>query len=122
MHAFDRKEIYRLAEALLRAIENAQPAALAAVGVSPAIYAEILEELHRSGEQPGDLALAPYDRAFQPDRSGRVALDLYPLDSEPCAMRLACQLWCKGRKTDLTLIADHIQGAGALTFRLLETQ
>lgn len=37
-------------------------------------------------------------------------------------MRVACQLWSKGRKTDLTLIADYVQGAGALAFRLLETQ
>ncbi|BCT34342.1 hypothetical protein ABE458_23165 [Pseudomonas protegens] len=122
MQEFDRKEIYRLAAALLRAIENAQPTVLAAFGVSPAIYAEILEELDSSGEQAVDLALAPYDRAFQPDRSGRVALDLYPLDTEPSVMRVACQLWSKGRKTDLTLIADYVQGAGALTFRLLETQ
>lgn len=122
MQAFDRQEIYRLAEALLRAIEHAQPTALAAVGVSPAIYAEILEELDSSGEQAGDLALAPYDRAFQPDRSGRVALDLYPLGTEPSTMRVACQLWSKGRKTDLTLIADYVQGAGALAFSLLETQ
>ncbi|WP_248764841.1 hypothetical protein [Pseudomonas protegens] len=122
MQAFDRQEIYRLAEALLRAIEHAQPRALAAVGVSPAIYAEILEELDSSGERAGDLALAPFDQAFQPDRSGRVALDLYPLDTEPSAMRVACQLWSKGRKTDLTLIADYVQGAGALAFRLLETQ
>lgn len=122
MQAFDHLEIYRLAEALLRAIEHAQPRTLAAVGVSPAIYAEILEELDSSGERAGDLALAPFDQAFQPDRSGRVALDLYPLDTEPSAMRVACQLWSKGRKTDLTLIADYVQGAGALAFRLLETQ
>ncbi|MCL9656872.1 hypothetical protein L2088_19390 [Pseudomonas protegens] len=122
MQEFDRKEIYRLAAALLRAIENAQPTVLGAFGVSPAIYAEILEELDSSGEQAVDLALAPYDRAFQPDRSGRVALDLFPPDTEPSVMRVACQLWSKGRKTDLTLIADYVQGAGALTFRLLETQ
>lgn len=124
MQAFDREQIYPLAQALLSAIQAGQPQGLSEFGVSPAIHAEILEELDIAGEQAADLTLAPYDKAFQADRSGRVALDLYPLESEPHTIRVACQLWSRGRKTDLTLTADctRQQGRAALTFRLLETQ
>lgn len=121
---FDRDELYRLAANLLRALQDGDSAGLSAFGISPAIHEEIIEELEHSGEQLAHLTLAPHESASQADRTGRVALDIYPLLADPHTMRMACQLWSKGRKTELTLIADcteqHRQAA--LTFRLLETQ
>ena len=44
--------------------------------------------------------------------------------ADPHTLRMDCQLWSKGQKTELTLIADYReqQRQAALTFRLLETQ
>ncbi|SEB74171.1 hypothetical protein SAMN05216178_2080 [Pseudomonas saponiphila] len=122
--AFDREELYRLATELLRALQDGEPARLSAFGVSPAMYEEITEELEHSGEQLAQLALAPSEIVSQADRTGRVALDIYPLQADPHTLRVACQLWSRGQKTELTLIADYREQhrQATLTFRLLETQ
>ncbi|PUA41624.1 hypothetical protein C5U62_31325 [Pseudomonas protegens] len=122
--AFDRDELYRLAAGLLRALQDGDPAGLSAFGVSRAMYEEITEELEHSGEQLAHLSMPPCEIAGQADRTGRVALDIYPLHTDPHTLRMACQLWSKGQKTELTLIADYReqQRQAALTFRLLETQ
>lgn len=121
---FDRDELYRLAAGLVRALQDGDPAGLSAFGVSPAMYEEIIEELEYSGEQLAHLAMPPCEIASQADRTGRVALDIYPLQADPHTLRVACQLWSKGQKTELTLIADYREQhrQAALTFRLLETQ
>ncbi|QEI08337.1 hypothetical protein FXN63_22730 [Pigmentiphaga aceris] len=126
----DRKVTYQLAEALLQAIKDADPAALLTYGVTPAIHEEIIEELDSSGENIAALTLAPYEVAFTPDRTGRIPVDSYQTNGASPQTIVACQLWCGGSKTDLTLTADQVekpnqvesQDGASLVFRLLETQ
>ncbi|NBF04175.1 hypothetical protein GV819_17985 [Pseudomonas sp. Fl5BN2] len=124
MQSFDHDATYRLTAALLKAIQNGERLALSACAVSPAIYAEIIEELEYSGQKVTELTVPPYHLAFKPDGSGRVPLDIYQTEADPQSRRVACQLWSAGVKTDLTLIADYSEnhGQAALRFRLLETQ
>ena len=106
------------------AIQNGERLALSDFGITPAIDEEIQEELERSGENVENLTLPPYAIAFQADRTGRIPLYSYETEADPQSRRIACQLWCEGLKTDLTLIADYSerQGEASLIFRLLETQ
>ncbi|WP_430445427.1 MAG: hypothetical protein ACQZ2J_30010 [Pseudomonas piscis] len=71
MQAFDGEQIAPLAEARWRAIQDGQPQVLSAFDVSLAIHAHSLAELDSAGAKAGDPPLAPDERAFQADRSGR---------------------------------------------------
>ncbi|GKW23405.1 hypothetical protein R0L47_01975 [Pectobacterium polonicum] len=120
----DKNEIYRLVSELLRGIQHGDPATLVNFGVSPAIYEEIIEELDSAGENMAELTVPSYDVAFTPDKTGRIPLYCYAMDTIPQQIRIECQLWSGKKKTELTLIADYPdkQGKAPLIFRLLETQ
>ena len=113
-----------MTDALLKEIKKGAVGKLATFGVTPAIYEEIAEELERSGEVIADLTLPPYEIAFVPDSTNRVPFDIYETDGDPNAMRVSCQLWANGKKTDLTMTADYYESEGrpSLLFTLLETQ
>ncbi|WP_224556009.1 hypothetical protein [Pectobacterium versatile] len=120
----DRDEIYQLVGELLRGIQHGDPVALFAFGVSPTIYEEILEELDSAQENLADLTLPPYGVAFTADKTGRIPLCSYEINTDPLRKRVDCQLWSGKKKTDLILIADYPdqQKKVPLVFRLLETQ
>lgn len=124
MKIFNINEVYRMTDALLKGIKKGAVGKLANFGITPAIYEEIAEELERSGEVIADLTLPPYEIAFVPDSTNRVPFDIYETDGDPNAMRVSCQLWANGKKTDLTMTADYYESEGrpSLLFTLLETQ